>query len=112
MFSSGFEGGNLDCAVKVGSAEFDLFLRVDSNSLGHSGWFYFSVKNGSRTGTVRFNLCNLRKRPRLYHQGMAPFVLSSRAQAQHQQNWLQGCTNITLEPAALRYNFLHERIED
>ena len=47
IFNAAFEGGNLDSAVKVGSAEFDLFLRVDSNTRGHAGWFYFSIKNGS-----------------------------------------------------------------
>ena len=48
IFRSGFESGNLDCVIKVGSKEFDLFLRIDSNTRGHTAWYYFSVSNGSK----------------------------------------------------------------
>lgn len=61
-----FESGNLDCAIKVAECEFDLFLRVDSNTKGHVQWFYFSVKNGSRRQKLKMNLCNLSKAKSLY----------------------------------------------
>ena len=66
LFNSLFESGNLDCAIKVGEAEFDLFLRVDSNTKGHTQWFYFSVKNGSRKQKLKMNLCNLSKAKSLF----------------------------------------------
>lgn len=66
VFDGAFEGGNLDCAIKICSTEFDLFLRVDSNSRGHTGWFYFSVKNGAKKEKVKLNICNLKKHPKLY----------------------------------------------
>ena len=30
---------------KVGEYEYDLFMRVDSNTRGHLHWFNFKVKN-------------------------------------------------------------------
>lgn len=42
-FESRFESGNLDCAVQVSENEYDLFMRVDSNTKGHLQWFHFSV---------------------------------------------------------------------
>lgn len=40
-FDSYFEGGNLDCAIKVCKDEYDLYLRPDTNTKGHSLWYYF-----------------------------------------------------------------------
>lgn len=48
IFNGAFESGNLDCVIKVQPREFDLFLRVDSNTRGHMGWFFFSIRNGRR----------------------------------------------------------------
>ena len=42
-FDSAFEGGNLDMAVRVKPNEYDLFLRCDTNTRGHTAWFYFKV---------------------------------------------------------------------
>ncbi len=35
LFDSKFESGNLDCAVNVANDEYDLFMRVDTNTRGH-----------------------------------------------------------------------------
>ncbi len=40
-FDSNFESGNLDAAIEVSPNEYDLFIRVDTNSKGHNNWFYF-----------------------------------------------------------------------
>ncbi len=45
LFDSRFESGNLDCAIKVAEFEYDLFMRVDTNTKGHTNWYYFKVKN-------------------------------------------------------------------
>ena len=43
-FESRFESGNLDCVVKISELEYDIFLRIDSNTKGHLFWFYFSPR--------------------------------------------------------------------
>ena len=45
-FDSDFESGNLDLAASTFSDrndEYDLIMRLDSNSRMHQQWFYFSV---------------------------------------------------------------------
>ena len=66
-FDGSFESANLDCAVKVSSEEYDLFLRVDSNSQGHTQWFYFSVASQGRR-KVQLNICNLGRSRTLYEK--------------------------------------------
>jgi hypothetical protein len=55
VFDSHFECGNLDMVYQVKDFEYDLFMRVDSNTRGHHQWFYFTVSNkhfsGSSVGT-------------------------------------------------------------
>jgi hypothetical protein len=52
--------------IKIEENEFDLFLRIDSNTKGHVQWFYFSIANGSKREKVKLNLCNLSKAKSLY----------------------------------------------
>jgi len=35
IFDSNFESGNLDMVLKPGQFEYDLFMRVDTNTPGH-----------------------------------------------------------------------------
>lgn len=42
-FDADFESGNLDLVVKVADSEYDLFLRVDTNTKGHACWFFFKL---------------------------------------------------------------------
>jgi len=44
-FNSDFEGGHLDVAILKGANEFDLFMRADSNTRGHTNWYFFEVEN-------------------------------------------------------------------
>ena len=48
-------------AIDVGNNEFDLFMRVDTNTQGHTHWYYFTVKNEDFRGKVKFNICNFRR---------------------------------------------------
>jgi len=70
LFDSSFESANLDLAVQVDHNEFDLYMRVDSNTRGHHQWFYFKINNQQRTGTVKFNIVNFTKKQSLYMHGM------------------------------------------
>lgn len=66
IFDSFFQNGNLDCAIKVGDLEYDLYLRVDSNTRGHFQWYNFKIKNLSKGIKYKFNICNLQKDCSLY----------------------------------------------
>lgn len=35
IFDSNFECGNLDIAIQISNFEYDLYMRVDSNTRGH-----------------------------------------------------------------------------
>ena len=61
-FDSSFESGNLDTVFQIDSNEFDMFMRVDSNTRGHHQWFYFKVENRQKVGTFKFNFVNFTKR--------------------------------------------------
>ena len=110
-FSSAFEGGNLDCVVRVRELEFDLFLRVDSNTRGHTAWFYFSLANSQRRQTVTLHLCNLKRPSPLYAQGSRPFVFSRRGYETTGRGWEQGGENCRCESVPLRYEIAYELAE-
>lgn len=67
QFEGRFESGNLDYVVRVKSNEFDLFMRIDSNTNGHIMWYYFKVTNSlNKQRTIRLNICNLRRSKTFY----------------------------------------------
>lgn len=86
-FDSCFEGGNLDCVIKVTPNEYDLFLRIDSNTRGHAFWFYFNICNGKKLGRYVFRICNVNKNNSLFEQGMRPFVFSKRKYEKTGRKW-------------------------
>ncbi len=49
-------------------------MRVDSNTKGHTSWFYFKVSNVTTNQKVKFNIVNFTKRGILYKDGMKPYV--------------------------------------
>lgn len=80
-FDSRFESGNLKQAIRMMENEYSLVLQEDTNTNGHTQWFYFSVTNRS-PGTHKFTILNLYKSDSLYADGMLPAVLSTRKAAQ------------------------------
>jgi hypothetical protein len=36
IFSSNFESGNLDVVIYIENLEYDLYMRVDTNTFGHN----------------------------------------------------------------------------
>jgi hypothetical protein len=77
-FDSFFESGNLDMVVSGPKEnEYDLYMRIDSNTKGHHQWFYFSACNKEPV-TVKFNILNFTKRRSLYSQGMRISVFSEK----------------------------------
>ena len=79
-FNGCFESANLDCVIKYKKREFDLFLRVDSNTRGHLQWFYFSIENGKLMNQkIKLNICNISKGGTLYENLMPPYFFSRKA---------------------------------
>ena len=111
LFNSCFESGNLDCVIKIQPFEFDLFLRIDSNTRGHTQWFYFSVQNGKKLGNVTFNICNLSKPRTLYEQGMKPYIFSKKQNERNDKKWHQDGSNVELIEKKFNYSLIEEMME-
>ena len=108
-FDSEFESGNLLRAVQRGDANYDLFLRADLHTAGHTQWFYFAVANThpqalvrlSEQGVqvppvrVRFNIVNLTKPDSLFNMGMRPIVYSCLDAATKNVGWVRGGSDIS-----------------
>ena len=97
-FNSYFESGNLDMVVKNTDTDFDLYMRVDTNTRGHHQWFYFRVENGERVGHAKFNIVNFTKRDALYSQGMRIAIGKSEGSV---RKWNRGGENITYKLSKL-----------
>ncbi|KAJ1432979.1 hypothetical protein B484DRAFT_360217 [Ochromonadaceae sp. CCMP2298] len=105
-FDSDFESGNLLRAVQKGDASYDLFLRSDLHTPGHTQWFYFAVANThppelvrlAEQGIsvppvrVRFNIVNFTKPDSLFNLGMRPVVYSVQDAQEKSAGWVRaGC---------------------
>jgi hypothetical protein len=75
FFDSDFESGNLDMVSLTNANnadEYDLMMRLDTNSRTHNNWFYYSVRIRSESKdpkikrTVKFNLLNFTKEHSLF----------------------------------------------
>lgn len=56
-FDSRFESGNLNYAIKVSETHYLLFIKYDNNSIGHTQWYFFTVKSPART--IQFDIVNM-----------------------------------------------------
>lgn len=93
LFDSNFECGNLDMAFKVSDTEYDLFMRVDTNTKGIQQWFNFSVEYDSffEGKTVKFNILNFTKKSSLFCKGMR--IVTCRRS--NNFRYVKGCENIS-----------------
>jgi hypothetical protein len=78
IFDGNFESGNLDTVIKVNELEYDVFMRVDSNTRGHVQWFNFTVKN-TRQKKIKINIVNFRKHKTLYDRVNLNITIGSEA---------------------------------
>ena len=76
-FDSNFECGNLDLAICTGPSQYDLWLRVDSNTRGHACWFMFKVSSFSHHQKITFRIMNFTRRELMYKTGMKVYTLRS-----------------------------------
>eukprot|EP00466_Bigelowiella_natans_P003937 jgi/Bigna1/36419/e_gw1.14.23.1 len=93
VFESRFEGGNLRRVVQVYQWEFDLIIRPDINTNGHTQWFYFSISN-TRAAQYKLNLINFQKPDSMYNYGMRPLIFSRVAARERGAGWLRTGENI------------------
>ena len=108
-FESEFESGNLLRAVQVGDAAYDLLLRADIHTQGHTQWFYFAVANthphelvklseqGVLVPSVRvtFSIVNFTKPDSLFNLGMRPVVYSAHDAKHKGVGWVRAGTDIS-----------------
>jgi hypothetical protein len=87
IFESRFESGNLRRAIQIYPCEYDLILRPDINTRGHTQWYYFSVGNVRRGRKYKFNLINLMKPDSAYNQGLRPLIYSEAEYASTKLGW-------------------------
>ena len=87
-FDSNFESGNLDSVyvhnINQKRHEYNLLMKVDTNTCGNTHWFYFKVTN-FKVGelTYRFNILNFNRNIQFYQYGMN---VMKRAEALHTSN--------------------------
>ena len=85
-------------ALKLSDYEYDLIVSNDTNSRGHTQWFYFQVSNTSSNMTIKFNIINLCKAGSLYNSGMK---VSYRSAC---DIWKRGCSDISYFPNSFKRN--------
>ena len=74
-------------------------MRVDSNTKGHTTWFYFKVSNFSNKQKVKFNIINFQKSSLLYCNGMKPYSFRS-----SKKLWEQEDIDMSYTSKSFRYN--------
>jgi hypothetical protein len=69
--------GNLRSAVRMGVASYNLVLEPDTNTLGHTQWFFFRVRGMVPGLRYTFTIVNLEKPSSLFNEGMRPLMYLS-----------------------------------
>lgn len=89
IFDSNFESGNLSKANFVNSHEYDLYLSNDTNTKGHTQWFFFSaaIFENKEPKRVTFNIRNMVKSRSLFSKGERLYVLSCQDKAKSGTGW-------------------------
>lgn len=71
VFDQNFECGNLDSVYLHSQYEYNLLMKVDSNTRGYTYWFMFKVSDFRVGQTYRFNILNFtRDLAKFYSKGM------------------------------------------
>ena len=95
IFDSKFECGNLDRVNIISLNEYNLFLNTDTNTYGHTQWFYFSVSNTFMNQEITFHILNCCKSGRLFNEGMNPLVYSEKEYENNETEWMSNTYNVS-----------------
>jgi hypothetical protein len=109
LFESRFESGNLYLATKVSEQEYDLLMQNDTNTVGHTQWFYFKVQNTRAGFPVKFNILNYNKPDSMFNYGMKVSVYSERIAEEKETGWHRACTDISYFKNQVRKDFQFTR---
>jgi hypothetical protein len=71
--------GNLRSAVRMDATTYHLSLEFDTNTMGHTQWFFFRVHDMVPGVRYTFAIVNLEKPSSLFNEGMRPLVYLSTA---------------------------------
>ena len=116
LFESRFESGNLRRVIRRQETEYLLFLQEDTESKGHTQWYYFSVYSRN-AGVYRFEIGNLYKTKSLYREGMLPAVRSEKSgggwqrggfDVEYKENDLHIPNHTKAYSLTFSYEFTHE----
>ncbi|CAI2371044.1 unnamed protein product [Moneuplotes crassus] len=97
-FSSNFESGNLHKAVKeeeneYGESIYKLWIRPDTNTAGHTQWFYFKAQYMSKNTKYTFKIQNFSKKHSAFQQGMSPSTFSTKDYRINHKLWTSDQTS-------------------
>lgn len=109
-FNSEFECGNIQCAIQRGEKVYDLCLRPDLHTPGHTQWFYFAVSNihhpsvvaranlglpVNKHVSITFNIINFTKPDSSFNSGMRPVFYSMKDAATKGIGWVRHGSDIS-----------------
>ena len=109
-FNSEFECGNIQTVIQRGERVYDMCLRPDVHTPGHTQWFYFSVSNvHNSTVTSRanlglpvnkivklqFNIINFTKPDSSFNSGMKPVFYSMQDATKKGIGWVRRGSEIS-----------------
>lgn len=91
QFDSNFESGNLDSVYLQGFQNYNLVLKVDTNTRGNTYWFYFKVLNWKPDSTATFNILNIgRDLSAFYSRGMQILTRMESSDGSNSTEWVAG----------------------
>lgn len=93
----------MDLVIEVQDMEYDLFMRVDSNTRGHLSWFNFKIKGMKPRQSIKLNICNFTKGKCLYTKGMKPYI------SLNDGDWVQSGKNVRYREQELRYKWVEHK---
>ena len=82
-------------AVKDSEGVYNLEMSPDTNSPGHSNWFFFTVSNAKMGQRVKFRILNFKKKDSLYNHsnGMKICYYSKKRFKKKEIGWTRGGSN-------------------
>ena len=121
-FESNFECGNLQFVYLINNQDlnndesndniskennnYQLFLQNDTNTKGHSQWFFFKITKGNKGQKIKLNIMNFQRKKTKYSQGIKIWYFSQKKKEEKRIGW-----HHTKEEVTYSQNFLYNYIK-